>query len=196
MIAMDQTKISAAGNLRHKSKKLVLIAVALVVVVALVNVLVLSFAFQQTKKYQVVASEKAALMASRETSGSVVDFIQKNQDVVDKLNEVFPNEDSIIDVISATEAVIQQYDPQGVVEISAFNPSKVNNELQVPLLIKMRVSVIDLVGFLRELEKQPYVYEVTSIDMRMPEGLTAKGEITIGVKLYVQDPFITTPKAL
>jgi hypothetical protein len=105
------------------------------------------------------------------------------------VSDAFPDESSIIMVIQHLEVLVRQFDPQGYVKFLPQGPQKINNQLGVNLAVRLNITPAELIAFLRQLERLPHIIELTTTEIRTPNGITNQAEISIGMTLYVQDPF-------
>ena len=184
-----QPKVSAVINLNRKTERLLKVSVILVVVGIFISLILLLLAQQQTRKIVSLRQELESLQLSTVTSQGLFQFIASQGAAIDRLLAVFPHEATIIDFLGTVEAVVQQYDPEGSLSFNALNPTKVNNELAIPLAITFNGTAAEAVTLLKELEKLPYIIKITVVDIRTPNGLNQPGEITLGGRLYVREPF-------
>lgn len=113
------------------------------------------------------------------------------QDEIDTISSVFPNEETIPLFIQTLEDTIRANSDEYSLRFTAITPIKDQDKLFLPLSITMRTDLPKLILFLDKIEKLPYMTHVTSIFSKTPDGFTRTGEIQIGVKVYVQNPFTT-----
>ena len=74
-------------------------------------------------------------------------------------------------------------------KFNSVTPVAELDRLYLPLTLTVDTDVVRLVNLLTRIEQMPYMTHVNSIISKNNEGLLGKSEITISLKLYVQNPF-------
>lgn len=182
-------KIPTTQDLLKKSSKFEIIAGGIAVVGLLTAIgLVLS---TQGLKGQIKLTQQEIDTAgqSQQTTQAINDLISDNPQEIERLTTALPNQSTIIVFIEEVNALVHEYDKAGIVRFTATNPTKINNQLAIPMYMKANMTTVTLVSFLRRIERLPYLIEITSLDVKSPQGVGGPADVSIGANVYVQDPF-------
>lgn len=180
---------SAAANLSRLSQRLFNFSLGIIASVIGISLVFLLMAQQQVKRIKTLENELQSVSESQLSTAGLQQFILDNQETINELQQVFPAQDTIINFLSLTEAMVHTLDPKGTVKFSALTPTKVNDELYIPLILTFRANPSQTMQFLKQLEQLPYIIQVTTVEFKLPNSQFDQGEVVIGGKIYVQDPF-------
>lgn len=144
---------------------------------------------QQVKRIKTLENELNSLSESQLSVASLQKFIGENQAKITELEKVFPTQDTIVEFLSVTEKLVYELDPEGTVKFGALTPTKMNDELFIPLIFTFKANSAQALEFLRKLERLPYIIQITTVEFKLPLGQFGTGEVVLGGKVYVQDPF-------
>jgi hypothetical protein len=64
-----------------------------------------------------------------------------------------------------------------------------SDKLFLLMTINIKTDFPKLLNFLGRLEQMPYMMHITGIVAKSPGGILGKGEYSLGMKVYVQNPF-------
>jgi hypothetical protein len=143
----------------------------------------------QAKHYVTQIQDYQNLVQSRIATNHIQSLVGSKIDELTTVEDAFPNDSSIIEVMQKLETLVRNVDPQGTVHFAPQGQTKVNNQLGVALNFRFMATPSDTINFLRHLERLPHIIEVNRIEIKTPNGVSNIGETTMGVTLYVQDPF-------
>lgn len=165
----------------------------LILLVTLLNVIgsiLLSSLANKQKQVFIQNQQAIANLTERSQNKSeLYKFLGINEEGIQQIHSALPNEDTIADFVSTIEDLLSLSEIEGDFHFSAIVPSKANNQLSIPFLIKMNTTIPKFLSFMRQLEKMPYIIQVTSVNINTPQGIGGGVEASIGATIYVQDPF-------
>jgi Tfp pilus assembly protein PilO len=180
--------ISAATNITKRTHRQLLISLVIVIAALITQILLAHFAWQNTSTTVADTQEQMNAHLSSDGVNAAQAFVTKNPEAAQILIDTFPNQSTFPNIIALLEGLVSIYDPRG--QIAPANvPKKVQNELSLPLEISFTAGLLDLTDFLLQLEQLPHVIEITSLEIRSPQGQDESVNINIGTRVYVQDPF-------
>jgi hypothetical protein len=154
--------------------------------------LILIFLFQneiQTIKllrneFTILTQQKRIITASAEIS-------EQYKDEIDVISRIFPNEQSIPIFIQALEGLIKQTSSEYTFRFNSLTPIVEGDKLFLLMTVTMKTDQEKLLQFLSALERLPYMTHITGMVSKTPNGYTGSAEVSIGMKVYVQNPFST-----
>lgn len=182
-------------NKNNQTRKITPAKVYQLITFALLGLLIIStfmlqtFASKQKKEVATLNQELSDITIQLTGKQNLNRFLQQNKQTIDTVNSAFPNEDTIIDFIDAVEALITNVGATGSLSFSALVPGVLSDQLQIPFNITMEATPTQLADFLRRFEKFPYLIQISSISIKTPNGVQATTNISLGGRVYVQDPF-------
>lgn len=180
---------------KEKEKKLfsnLTILVGLVISFLIINVAFLVFAGSESKTALLLKKELVTLKQEERIIASAQEIYNTYNNEIDTISAVFPSEETIPSYIQSLEELIRGLADDYNFKFNSVSPLKEQEDrLFLPLTITMKTDLARLVDFLAKLENLPYMMQVTGIRAKTPEGFNGVGEIIIGIKLYVQNPFTT-----
>jgi hypothetical protein len=122
------------------------------------------------------------------TAANVIN--EQYKDEIEVISNVFPNEQTIPRFIQTLEAVIKNssnsYSP---IKFNSLTPIAEGDKQFLLMTISMTADLAKLSTFLTSVEALPYMTHITGITVKTPGGFIGSGEILIGMKVYVQNPF-------
>lgn len=181
-------QISAATNLQKKTDHH-LMAIAIVLVLGLVLWFIFySIASQQLAEIALIRQEIEATHVSDQQLNSLGNLIDANVTTIESMDQFFPTETNIIATFEVIENLIKKYDPQAVINIPSETPTKKNEQLQIPLQIRLTITLESFTRLLREIEKLPLLFQINSLSINH-SGTNAL-QINLGTSLYVDEPFL------
>lgn len=147
------------------------------------------FAFGNTQELESLHQERIILQEDLVASQSLAEFTASQQEELIELENLFPDQETIVLFLQDIEMLVQAYDRGGTVRFSALQPVMHDNQLSIPLTINLRSDLTRLADFSLRLEKIPYFVRTNMIELRTPQGHRGEVITTIHGRLYVSDPF-------
>ena len=135
-------------------------------------------------EFVILTQQKRIITAASEISGQY-------KDEIDVVSRIFPNEQSIPLFIQALEGLIKQTAGEYTFRFNSLTPIIEGDKLFLLLTVTMKTDHAKLLQFLSALEQMPYMTHITGIMSKTPNGFTGVSEVSIGMKVYVQNPFST-----
>jgi hypothetical protein len=135
-------------------------------------------------EYAILTQQKRIITASSEIS-------EQYKDEIDVISGIFPNEQSIPVFIQALEGLIKQTSSEYTFRFNSLTPIVEGDKLFLLMTVTMKTDQAKLLQFLSALERLPYMTHITGIMSKTPSGFTGAAEVSIGMKIYVQNPFTT-----
>ncbi len=176
-------------TLNRKASRLTLATISFLVFGSVITALMLYLTHNQVKKHATLVQQRLTTQQSLSGTQSLAGYVRTNLASLQQILNVFPDESNIIEPIQALESLVQTYDPRGTAKFPSVTPVSVNNQLSIPISLKLTLSPYRSVEFLRQLERLPYIFEVTNYDARWSNDASSSAELDIKLVLYVQDPF-------
>jgi len=150
------------------------------------------FLFQsEVKTMQLLRNEYAILGQQKRIIDEASTISVQYKDEINVISEVFPNEQTIPIFIQTLEGLIKQSANEYTFRFNSLNPIIEGDKLFLLLTITMKTDLPKLLFFLSSLERLPYMTHVTGLIVKTPSGFTGNNEASIGMKIYVQNPFTT-----
>ena len=168
-----------------------LILPALVGALLVVNILFIVLTRNAGATVGLLKNELTVLDEQERIIASSQDIYLKYQNEIETISNVFPNEETRTVFIQTLEKELREVTQEHTFRFSSVTPLKEQDKLFLPLTITLKSSLADLARLFEKFEDFPYMMHVTQINAKSPEGFTGKSEVTIMVKLYVQNPFST-----
>lgn len=168
------------------------IGVALSIGLVLLNVLFLMLARNAADTVSLLNLEFAGLEQNEKILTSSQEIYETYQDEIEVISSVFPNENTIPIFVQSIEEKLRAQTDEYSFKFNSVTPVSEQTRLYLPISIVMRTNLDRLQAFLSELEALPYLTHINTVSTKTPEGFTASSEITITMKVYVQNPFTIT----
>lgn len=165
-----------------------------VILAALVGIdlLFLVFTTNVAKTVTLLKKEAATLEQDKQIISSSEQLYDTYRKEIELISAVFPNEETFPTFIRTLEDLIRIFADEYTVKFTSLTPLVEQEKLFLLLSLSMKTDNLRLTQFLVSLEQLPYMTHVTSIQAKTPEGFTGQGEVTLGLKLYVKNPFVAT----
>jgi hypothetical protein len=179
--------ITAANNLNKRSDKYAYMIAITIALGLMVNFALISVGKQQIGQIEVIRNEMNTSAISDANLKDLSQYVSQNQSDIKTIFNVFPNpnNESIIIALEALEALIGRYDEEAKISFSSKTTLKKNSESYIPLQISLNLARSQLISLLRDIERLPYIIEVTSINLNMERD--PHNQVVIGASLYVDD---------
>lgn len=181
---MEQKKIHSIYN----TITILTIVIGMCVVL---NVLFIYLVGNNMQMIQLLQKQVVQLKQDQQIIASSQEITDTYKDEIDIISKVFPNEETILTFIQSLEKYIRNSADEYALKINSLTPLPEGDKLYLLLTVVMKTDLTRLLQFLSDLEQIPYMTHVTAISMKNPEGIMKPGEVSIGLKVYVQNPFST-----
>jgi Tfp pilus assembly protein PilO len=178
-----------ASQFDTKSKRLTLITVAILLVSTVGMFGIFSTTSWYLKKNKSLKSQRLTFQQADIASKKLQTLARDKIDQIEGINNIFPNNENILDTIQNIETILTQFDPNSSVRIPNPNPTKNGTQLIIPLSLRFRSSVDQAMLVLSDIEQLPNVIEITSLDLKTAQGASNAAELAVSANVYVQDPF-------
>jgi hypothetical protein len=164
--------------------------VGLFFAIVTINFIFVFLALSEMKTIKLMQNELVTLNQQKLIVNAASDIYAQYQDEITTIVDVFPNEQTIPEFIQLLEGVIKNssssYSP---IKFNSLTPIIEGDKQYLLMTISMTADLPKLVEFLQTVERMPYMTHVTGITVKTTNGYIGKGEILIGMKVYVQNPF-------
>ncbi|MBI4065308.1 hypothetical protein HY409_02980 [Candidatus Gottesmanbacteria bacterium] len=149
----------------------------------------LYFISSETKTIALMRQEKQALEGDRQILVSAQDIYDTYKKEIQVIANVFPNEETIPRFLQLLEENVRDISESYSVKFSSLTPLVEQEKLYLLLIITMKTDLPRLEKFLTSLERLPFMTHIISINGKTPDSFTGNQELSIGIKVYVQNPF-------
>lgn len=154
-----------------------------------VNVLFLALFASQVKSIALLKEEVGMLMTAKKAVEASSEVTKQYADTLGVFEDVFPDEETMPTFIQALETKIRAVSGEYSIKFNSLTPVPEQDKLFLLLTINMKTDYEKLNLFLDDLEKMPYMTHVTLITGKTQAGFTGEGSYSIGLKIYVKNPF-------
>jgi hypothetical protein len=155
-------------------------------VLLIIAALLLQVAHSNSTSLSQLQAEIATKEQAFQEADSFNRFVSQNQTALEQLDFALPNESMLVGVVQDIEAVIHQFDPLGTVKFTAVTPTRVGQELVIPITVTIQSSLDQLPPLFNQLSQLPYLIQIISTET---QGINTNPTTIIIMRLYVQDPF-------
>lgn len=173
----------------RKSDRSVFYISLITVLVVLVNGLFLTLSSNSAKAIRLLESNVVQLEQEARIVKASEQLYEQYQDEISIVSSVFPNEETVPQLIQSLEGLIRAYSETYSVKFNSLTPLQEQEKLFLLLTITLHTDLVRLLQFMDELETYPYLTHVTSIIAKTPDGYSGVAEVIITLKVYVQNPF-------
>jgi hypothetical protein len=177
------------GDVPHKKDRSVLWLTTGIVLIVFVNCLFLLLASSSAKAVRLLEEQVTQLEEEARIVRASEQLYQDYQDEVRIVSDVFPTEATIPQFIQSLEGLIRPYSESYAVRFNSLTPLTEQERLFLLLTITVHTDLTRLIGLLEELETLPYMTHITSMNVKTPDGFSGISEVSITLKVYVQNPF-------
>lgn len=179
---MDKKKTSALSNT-------VTIFIGGLVTLLLLNILFLLLISNERKTVMLLKTQLAQLEQDSAILASSEEVSQTYTEEAELLSKVFPNEETILQFLQSLESITRESSDEYSVKFTSFNPLAEQDKLYLVLSVFMRSDRVRFLNYLSLVEQLPYMTQVTNMVTQTPDGLDGKIEVSLIMKVYVQNPF-------
>lgn len=152
--------------------------------------LILIFLFQnEIQTIKLLRNEFAILTQQKRIISASAEISEQYKDEIDVISKIFPNEQSIPLFIQALEGLIKQTSNEYTFRFNSLTPIVEGDKLFLLMTVTMKTDQEKLFKFLSALESLPYMTHITGMMSKTPNGISGAAEVSIGMKVYVQNPF-------
>lgn len=147
------------------------------------------YTLKMEKTLETAKQEQQTAVVASEGQASLERFFNENPETIKKINEALPDQNEIIKMIEAVESLEENLKLSKSFTFTSPVPIVDNNQYYLPFTIRVNTTGLQLITFLRQFEKLPYLTKILSLNAKTPGGLGGVYEVTITGKVYVQDAF-------
>lgn len=147
------------------------------------------YTLKMEKTVETAKQEQQTAAIASEGKASLDRFFNENPETITKINEALPDQNKIIKMIEAVESLEENLKLSKSFTFTSPIPIVDNNQHYLPFSIRVNATGLQLITFLRQFEKLPYLTKILSLNVKTPGGLGGVYEVTITGKVYVQDAF-------
>jgi len=186
---MNTSTVSDTTALRQQTHRLKISLALFTFGCVFLTLLFLFLGNQQLKRFHNLVQEYQTILETRIATTNLYSLASSKIQGLTVIASAFPDESSIIDVLEKLEQLVHSLDPQGTVKFAPQSAGNSKNQTNVTLTFHFTATPTDTVAFLRRLERVPQILEVNLLEITPPQGISNPADVTLGVTLYVQDPF-------
>lgn len=180
---------TATNNLRQLTRKNLKIGSLILGIGLMLGLLFMMLASGNLKNYQTSQEELSQLKVTEWQDQQLYSYIETNQEQLEVLAAVFPNQDTMPDVFMALESLVGNYDQQGAVQFtsSVDKPVKTVEGTFLSMKISMQISDNQIPAFFRDIERLPLLVKITDFEIQhIGEGYS---DLRVGANLFVDDDY-------
>lgn len=177
------------ANLENQKTNANTILGALAVTLILLTSLFIFLTQGEARTVGLLKNELKNLEQQKQLLASSQDIYKNYANKIDTIASVFPTEETVAVFISTLESELKRSGGDYTFKFSAVTPLPEQDRLYLPLTITLNTDLVRLADFLGRIEGLPYMIHITSMSAKTPGGFSATGEVTLMVKVYVQNPF-------
>lgn len=179
---MEQKKIRSLYNI------LTILSVSAGFLVFL-DVLLVVFVATQKNTVALLKTQLIQLEQDYRVLSSSENVVEEYRDETEILSNVFPTEGTMLEFIQTLETLLRNSSEEYSIKFNSLTPVVEQDKLFLLLTLTLKTDLIRLDNFLGALEKAPFMTHVTGIVGKMPDSFNGTGELTVGLKVYVNNPF-------
>lgn len=172
----------------QKTSTVSLLTVASVIVVVL-NIAFLTFLATETRTIRLLRLDLASLEKDKQILTSSQGMYDTYKREIEVISTVFPNEETIPRFIQSLEEDLRVASDSYSVKFGSLTPLVEQDKLYLLLVITMQTDLPRLNRFFESLEHVRYMTHVVSVGSKTPDVFSGKQEVSVGLKVYVQNPF-------
>jgi len=182
--------IKSDNNIYQNGKKRNIIFLSLLLgLLILSNILFLVLTASAVRSALLVKNEFAVLGQDKKIVSASEELENQYGKEIEAISQVFPNEETLPDLLSTLENLIKLYSDSGTLKFNSLVPVKEQDRLYLLMAIVLKTDLERLYTLFIELEELPYLTHIVSVNGKMPGVFDSVGEISILLKIYVQNPF-------
>ncbi len=155
----------------------------------LLNILFLIFISNSIKTIGLLREQLDTQRQDEQLVASANQIYSQYKAEIELISRAFPNEENLPNLIQDLERLIRQYADEYSLRFNSVTPLIEQERLFLPLTITMKTDMPRLLHFFEKLETFNYMTHVTAVSSKFPDSLSQAGEVIVGVKVYVQNPF-------
>lgn len=167
------------------------ILTAVIASLIIVDLLFVAFTQGAGSTVRLLKNELRGLEEQEKIITSSQEIYETYKDDVEVISNAFPNEETIAVFIQYLERELRAVTPEYTLKFNSVTPIKEQDKLFLPLTIMVKANFSELTSLFTKWENFPYMMHITSILAKTPDGFSSKSEVTLVVKVYVQNPFST-----
>ena len=168
-----------SNEIAKQTKRFAVLAVATsLLFIALSFVLVLLINNQQ-KQLQSIRKQISTKTTDIQSQDQTAEFIETNTQTINSFLKVLPNENSLVDFVDAVESLSNSTTSSSSLEFSALAPTGSDIAKYIPFVITLSTNMPNFYQYLNQLERLPYIIEISSIESQLINSQTDSWNFTI-----------------
>ncbi|MBI4058243.1 hypothetical protein HY408_00580 [Candidatus Gottesmanbacteria bacterium] len=175
-------------DIKKKYNSLI-IRISILIILVVFNGILLYFVSSKISTLGLLEKEYFLVLQTEQFNALASGIIDSYKEEIIAVSSAFPNETTMPIFIEQFEGEIGKYADEFKLKFNALTPLKEKENLFLPLTITMKTDFTRFTDFLETTEKLRYFIHITSIDMKTPGSFDGGIEVTLGFKLYVQNPY-------
>lgn len=174
-----------------KQSNILLLLTGFLMAIVTINIIFILLTVNDAKTVDLLKKENILLSQDKQIIVTAGDISSQYKSEIDLISKVFPNEESIPQFIQEMEQVVSTQSDDYSLKFNSLTPIAEQDKLYLLVTLTMKTDMERLLILFDKLEDLPYMTHVTAVDAKPPTGFVGKGEVSIQLKLYVQNPFST-----
>ncbi len=154
-----------------------------------VDILFVVFAATQKNTVSLLKTQLTQLEQDYRVLSSSEEVVSQYKDETETLSGVFPTEEKMLEFIQTLEGMMRRSSDEYSIRFNSLTPIPEQDKLYLLLTLTMKTDLKRFDEFLGQLEVSPFITHVTGMVGKMPDSFEGTGEITLGLKVYVNNPF-------
>lgn len=154
-----------------------------------VNILFLTLLQSTSQSIKLLKKELITVQQEAKGLASANDVFNQYESEMDRIGNVFPNEETIPDFIQMLETTVKPFADESTIKFSSLAPQTELDRLFLLMTISLRTDYVRLLSLFTALEKMSYMTHIVSVNAKTPQGIGNTTEAVLVLKVYVQNPF-------
>jgi hypothetical protein len=171
--------------------KIILILSGILAAVVTVNIIFLYLSINAVKTVNLLKKELEILDNDSRIIAAAEEISRKYSQEIDIISNAFPDEAGTPMFVKSLESEVRKYSDEFTIKFNSLTPVTEQDKLYLLLTVSMKTDFSRLLNFFDSLEKFPYMTHITGLAVKSPGGFNGKNEVSMGLKVYVQNPFKT-----
>jgi len=176
-----------AQGLEHSIERLVVVLLVLL----MTNFGLLFFLRSQVTVIGLLNQQLLQLQQDQQILSSAEQIYQTYKGNIDTINAVFPNEETVLVFLQTLETMAKQTSDESAVKFASFSPQTEGDRTYLLFTINQTTDRDRLSSLLEQLENLPYMTHIVSLSISWVDQKKGTLNVSIVLKLYVQNPFST-----
>ncbi|MEK7165700.1 MAG: hypothetical protein AAB874_02750 [Patescibacteria group bacterium] len=183
--------IQLKPNLKPTRTNIITILITFNVALVIIDILFMTFIVNESKTVALLKNQLTDVTKQQQIIASAQNISETYTEEIGAISNVFPNEETITGFIKIFEDELRAVSSEYTFRFNAANPLVEGDKLFLPLTVTLKSDLSQLTVFLQKIEQLPFLLHIVTINTRTSEGFSQTSEVTLVMKLYVQNPFST-----